>query len=492
MILQPTNRSLKTITINFDPHHICNYQCPYCFIPDKKADDYRPFSDYSSVANWIEAFSRIENNIHFSVSGIGEPTLLKDFYQFTKYVSELENVLSVVIYSNMSSPKFFDPFFDLNEKVYIIPSFHHKMVEFPKFKDTVYPYLGSGKIPFFQNVYDRSYAFEEIESWRKDILSQGFQLRLMPDFRLQDLTSDELNYLRRYRYDSEWDYLLFNEKTCGKNCSTGMNYIFLKSNGDAFRCVQSGDPIGNVLSNFNLFKQKRACPMKTCGTSIREFTHIWDNSLYVKDNIEVGCTIQASKFIRHLIVDMRCFNFHMILYAILARKLSSDFPLLRPSIDMTSTEGLSAYFVTSLKPDIVTRSGEGSSRYPQFGFAWADDLKIGNSISFRLAFILSSNGDVSIPKTFEFYSKSACAGGYAVFGTPSRDGLADLPGDMKIIREMHAIVPSEKLLEINGLMRSKAADSVVDYLSDMTDWLEICERETGNGESYHVYLLRKN
>ena len=78
------NRFTKTLTINFDPHHICNYRCPYCFIPDKNKDIYPPFSHFSPVAAWIEAISKIERNIHFSISGIGEPTLLKDFYHFSK------------------------------------------------------------------------------------------------------------------------------------------------------------------------------------------------------------------------------------------------------------------------------------------------------------------------------------------------------------------------------------------------------------------------
>ena len=149
------------------------------------------------------------------------------------------------------------------------------MIDFQHFSDMVYPYLESEKIHLVQNVYDRSHSLEEIETWRKDILNQGYQLRIMPDFRLQNLTRDELDYLRRYRYDPEWNYLLFNEETYGKPCSTGKDYIFLKNNGDALRCAQSGKLIGNLLYELEPSIEANACPVKTCGTSIREFTHIF-------------------------------------------------------------------------------------------------------------------------------------------------------------------------------------------------------------------------
>ena len=188
-----------------------------------------------------------------------------------------------------------------------------------------------------------------------------------------------------------------------------------------------------------------------------------DNALYIKDNIEVGCSFEVSEFIKHLLSDVCCFDFRLILFGILAKKLFSGCPFDRPIIDMTSTHGLAGYFATGLKADIVTKSDEDSSEYPQFGFAWVDDLLKDTKIRYKLAFVACSGDGANTLIASEFILKNISNSGFVLFGTASNDGAPNYLGNLKNIREMHAFMPPGKLAETNKLMQAKAKDCVIDW-----------------------------
>ena len=121
----------RKLLINMIVTWLCNYRCPYCFVPVWMRRLKKDMFTKISKEEWLDTIQNLNFDLEFYFQG-GEPLLKNDFIDFLSELCELENVYYIRVDTNASAnvKKLISK---TNTKVRCMASFHPSQVSFEKY-----------------------------------------------------------------------------------------------------------------------------------------------------------------------------------------------------------------------------------------------------------------------------------------------------------------------------------------------------------------------
>lgn len=282
----------------------CNYNCSYCW-PYARSDklDYQDIDVYKHTVDEIKRQARENgfNQFHWSFSG-GEPTAYKYLPELIKHLDDGARTpyQSIHMTTNLSPGskwwKNWCEITSMNARRSITASFHDEFAKEQEFGDkclqlmyeNVYVTVNQVMVPEkFYELYDRMERLRKrginvtlkpqsnptasgiVDGYTKkmiDIMQNGFP---------QTVRGEELYQIALYD-NSNNEYLLdqaerFNafgfNKFANWTCNSGYQSVIIRST-EVKRSYSCHDqPLGNILTGFELFKQPQKCITPTCVSS---------------------------------------------------------------------------------------------------------------------------------------------------------------------------------------------------------------------------------
>jgi len=281
----------------------CNYKCSYCW-PYARSDkpDHESLETYKSTINEIKRQARQNGftEFHWSFSG-GEPTAYKHLNDLIKHLDEQESPYQSVHMTTNLSPgsswwKTWCNNTSLLQRRSITASFHEEFAKETEFGDKClqllneYVHVTINQVMVPEKFYE---TYEQCQRFHK----RGINVTLKPQsdptasFIVDGYTEDMINLMQTgfpqesfgeevYQialYDTEGREYLFDQaerfNTFGFNkfqewsCNSGYQSVIIRGN-EVKRSYSCHDqPLGNILTGFNLFAEPKKCITPSCVSS---------------------------------------------------------------------------------------------------------------------------------------------------------------------------------------------------------------------------------
>jgi len=281
----------------------CNYNCSYCW-PYARSDriDHQPLEVYKSTVDEIKRQARANgfNQFHWSFSG-GEPTAYKHLNDLVKHLDELESSYQSIHMTTNLSPgsKWWNTWCkntDMLQRRSITASFHDEFAKEQEFGDKclqlqyelVHVTVNQVMVPEkFYELYDRMERLHKrginvtlkpqsdptasgvVEGYTEDMINKmqtGFPQRVNGEDIYQIALYEENGTEHLLDQAERFNAFGFN-KFKDWTCNAGYQSVIIRST-EVKRSYSCHDqPLGNILTGFDLFTEPKKCITPSCVSS---------------------------------------------------------------------------------------------------------------------------------------------------------------------------------------------------------------------------------
>jgi organic radical activating enzyme len=281
----------------------CNYSCSYCW-PYARSDklDHQPLDVYKYTVDQIKSQARANgfSQFHWSFSG-GEPTAYKQLPDLVKHLDETESSYQSIHMTTNLSPglKWWNTWCkntDMLQRRSITASYHSEFAKEQEFGDKclqlmyerVHVTINQVMVPEqFEELYQRMarFAARGINVTLKpqsdptaSRIVDGYteeQIRIMQEGFPQRDNGEDIYQIALYDADDK-EYLFdqaerFNAYGFNRfkdwTCNSGYQSVIIRGT-EVKRSYSCHDqPLGNILTGFDLFKEPRRCITPSCVSS---------------------------------------------------------------------------------------------------------------------------------------------------------------------------------------------------------------------------------
>ncbi len=264
----------------------CNFNCPYCYIQNKKKQDPRYAGHDPKMI--VKAFNDTKLTWLIHMSG-GEPFLHPDFVNMCK---ELTKKHYISINTNLSIPNVLDFAKEIDPKrvAFIHCSLHigererlkliNKFIEYYHVlkKAGFNIYTTQVMFPPILHKFDETFGFFKNKKIivRPKIFRGYYNLKHYPKAYIPAERTKLLFYYNLSRKLEEIstlhidpnldDRLIYGDLSFrGLKCSAGKDFVVIEYNGDVIRCHSERKKLGNIFEGkLNLHKEAKPCGAKIC------------------------------------------------------------------------------------------------------------------------------------------------------------------------------------------------------------------------------------
>jgi organic radical activating enzyme len=301
---QRTMLNDSLFSVSWSLGRFCNYKCSYCW-PYARSDilDYQELEIYKKTIEEIKRQARSNgfDKFHFSFSG-GEPTAYKHFGELIEYYSNDNEALyqSLHMTTNLSpGSKWWSRFIEETSNLQrrsITASYHDEFAKEQEFGDKCLQLMNSGVYVTINQVMvpDR---FDELYERLERFADRGINVTLKPQSNpsatsiVDGYTEEQINIMQSEfhqhwqgdeisqiaLYDSDGIEYFFDQaerfnafgfnKFKGWICNAGYQSVIIRGT-EVKRSYSCHDqPLGNILTGFDLFDQPRQCITLSCVSS---------------------------------------------------------------------------------------------------------------------------------------------------------------------------------------------------------------------------------
>jgi len=267
----------KLYSCEWEPIHVCNYRCPYCPYPwhsPELALRHKECTTEDWISFWQRIFERYGEFL-IRVSG-GEPSLHGGFIRMMAAISRHHRM---EIITNLS--------WDVERAAGVKPknikfvgSYHPHFVALETFRKKILSLKEMG-FEVLVRVVGYPPIMKDIPKIHEEFASVGVTVRDNSFFgeyngRVypESYTDDDRAWLNAKAVVQKKPYKmnLGLESPQGRLCETGVRYMRLYPDGEAYRCARVQVSIGNIKDkNFQLLKEAAPCPVEHCYCDAEHF-----------------------------------------------------------------------------------------------------------------------------------------------------------------------------------------------------------------------------
>lgn len=266
--------------IEFDcPTTLCNYRCPYCFLP-ANVGGYKPFeNEFSQWKKAVEAgVARIKRPLILSMGPSGEPLVQPKWREFFRQIIEKPNVRMGTFVTNLSRPA--EPLLDGVDpgKVGVTATLHPTQFkdhdkDFSLFLERAV-YLKEMGATLAVNYVLTPGQLIDFPRYRKIFAGHGIfmtanLLRGVWDGKTypEAYTGDELLAVRMCLEDIPFIYAYQSHalSPCGNRCTAGRFAVNVNYDGSVYPCYFVSERLGSIFDDaLYLYEENFICSSNRC------------------------------------------------------------------------------------------------------------------------------------------------------------------------------------------------------------------------------------
>lgn len=274
----------KKLLINMVVTLLCNYRCPYCFIPSWMRRIKRDMFTKIKKKKWLNTLSNLKFDLEFNFTG-GEPLLKNEFIDFLSELCELENVHYIRVDTNASA-NVKKLIYKTNKKVRCMATFHPSQVSFDRFINSALLLHQSSNLSMVNYV---AYPFdrEKILTFIYEFTKKGIFVNIAKNIRYK-YPKEQIEFIDSFQTPED-NYYKNKGRVKGNRCLSGFSYIRVNHSGKAKSCRGRH---GNIFKNLKLADEPIQCPKTSCPCIIDYSQNLKNNFSgsfhlddYVKRNI---------------------------------------------------------------------------------------------------------------------------------------------------------------------------------------------------------------
>jgi len=274
----------KKLLINMIVTWLCNYRCPYCFVPVWMRRLKKDMFTKNSKEKWLDTIQNLNYDLDFNFTG-GEPLIKNEFIELLSELCKLEHVQYLRVDTNASAniKKLISK---TNKKVRCMATFHPSQVSFERFFDSAKLLHQSGNLTMVNYV---AYPFdkEKILKFINEFTKNGIFVNIAKNLQ-HNYPKEQREFIDSFQTPKD-NYYKNKGAVKGNRCLSGFSYIKVNFSGKAKSC---NGRHGNIFKNLKLADEPIKCPKKTCHCIIdysqnltNEFSGSFHLDEYVKRNI---------------------------------------------------------------------------------------------------------------------------------------------------------------------------------------------------------------
>ncbi len=252
----------------------CNYSCRYCPFSKKKANEVKIEKDKKYLSLFLNYIKNSDEQFRIFFAPRGEALLFSHYKEAIQSLTEPNNVVEVVIQTNLSCDLDWIEDVDLN-KLVLWTTYHPNEVDAEKFFIQTQR-LCSLKVSFSVGCVGVKGNFAKIEEMNSMLNGLGKDKPYMWINAYKDVKdyyrNEDVEFLKRF--DPLFEINLNDYISRKKSCRAGETAFMIEYNGNIYRCWQYKKKLGNLYKDaLGLISSNEACNKNICGCYIG-YSHI--------------------------------------------------------------------------------------------------------------------------------------------------------------------------------------------------------------------------